>query len=267
MTMKEGLPFYVTLKLSKSPCHICGEKLEKFMKYYGVNLRIKVIRLYEGGLGPIVNSWALLSLINHGAHVKHWNIVHNSAKEPRTATKTKLGQIHELRNITKDMLGRMLEQDHGDIDENKTKRVLDDLYAYIKASHARLYEEAKADINKYKFYFNQPSEPSGETGKKQKLEPAPVLAQLKKPEQEEQRQRILDRNSMDGLKGLIGKGDVFDAKGYAGLKGKAALIATSEDRGPMKEVLKGIGQMTDKQIDDELESYRNSNANIVNWRF
>lgn len=46
-------PVYVTLKITKSPCDVCAEKLIKFIKQYDINLRLKILRLYSGGEGQL----------------------------------------------------------------------------------------------------------------------------------------------------------------------------------------------------------------------
>jgi Novel AID APOBEC clade 1 len=102
------LPIYVSLKLTKSPCDVCTWKLINFMKAYDVRLRLKFLRIYEGGEGPIINSSALLALQSAGAALKFWDLLEKGYRKTN-----KQNQPHELQHMTrylKQLRARVINQ-------------------------------------------------------------------------------------------------------------------------------------------------------------
>jgi hypothetical protein len=91
-----NLPVYVSLKITKSPCDICTWKLINFMKAYDIRLRLKILRVYEGGEGKLVNSSALVALQSAGAALKFWNLFGKGYRKTN-----KNNQPHELQHMTR----------------------------------------------------------------------------------------------------------------------------------------------------------------------
>ena len=98
----------VTLKLTKSPCHICAQKLIAFAEGYQIDLRLKILKLYSGDKGEIVNATALLAMLSKGLGVKMWEV--HVVKQDYTGL-TKKGQNHELR-VLKEHLRAAEQQSH-----------------------------------------------------------------------------------------------------------------------------------------------------------
>jgi hypothetical protein len=94
-----GGALFVTLKLSRSPCSVCTQKLLAFAKKdEKLHLRIKVQTLYEGD-GAYQGASDVHTLIAAGVSVREWNVPLHAKKtvQKEVAPKrTKLGQLHEL---------------------------------------------------------------------------------------------------------------------------------------------------------------------------
>jgi hypothetical protein len=88
---------FITLKLSRSPCSVCTEKLLKFAQSdKKIHLRIKVQTLYEGD-GAYQGASDIHRLIGAGVSVREWNVPLHAKSSVRTKNGvTKLGQDHEL---------------------------------------------------------------------------------------------------------------------------------------------------------------------------
>lgn len=96
-----GGDLFVTLKLSRSPCGKCTDKLLNFAKHDAkLHLRIKVQTLYEGDPGKgYTGASNIHSLIGAGVSVRQWNVPLHAKKTVRKkvgSKLTKLGQRHEL---------------------------------------------------------------------------------------------------------------------------------------------------------------------------
>jgi Secreted Novel AID/APOBEC-like Deaminase 4 len=90
-----GLQAFVTLKISRSPCSKCTQKLIKFVELTkDVKLRIKVQTLYEGEGGKVGAS-NVHELLAKGIPVREWNVPLYAAKH-REKSQTKSMQLHEL---------------------------------------------------------------------------------------------------------------------------------------------------------------------------
>ncbi|WP_321935416.1 hypothetical protein [Paraburkholderia sp. J8-2] len=98
-----GQQLFITLKINKSPCIECTAKLIKFKKANPhVSIRLKILQLYYGsggtkGVGSLTNRLSILALMSSGFYIKEWVIFKKA--NPRRE-QTKLGYIHELRNMT-----------------------------------------------------------------------------------------------------------------------------------------------------------------------
>lgn len=144
----QSAPVYVSIKLSKSPCHVCARKLEKFMEAYGVKLRLKVLSLYHGDQGEIINSYSLLSLMSKGAVVKYWDVMNQGKGYRKT---TRLGQQHELKYITrpfKPVVDRMELQDNSDTKEEEERKKLQQLYSELQGILLQKKAELEEQLSK-----------------------------------------------------------------------------------------------------------------------
>lgn len=142
----QGKPIVITLKITKSPCDQCSKKLIKFIQHYNVNLRLKILRLYSGDQGPIVNSFALLSLASTGVAVKMWDVL---AKEKGFQKKTKLGQTHEMKYMTQHLKSSFLMTiDEDDAVEEKEKSNIEPLSDAFRKQILQMQEDSEQHLQK-----------------------------------------------------------------------------------------------------------------------
>jgi hypothetical protein len=141
----QGLPLYVTIKISKSPCHVCAEKLVRFKNTYHVNLRIKTLRLYAGDEGTNVNAFALLYMVSNGVAVKFWDVLGKGYQK-----KTKLGQPHELKYMSQHLkqTGGLVEMEEDGKGEKKEQTAVEAMGTQFRKLVGGMHSDGLATLAK-----------------------------------------------------------------------------------------------------------------------
>ncbi|WP_162878160.1 APOBEC family cytidine deaminase [Trinickia diaoshuihuensis] len=159
MSIESGCdqPPYITIKLSRSPCTECTQKLIKFIKKQGISIRLKMLQLYSGDDGKLINRLNIIGLMRHGYAVKEWAVA-SERKGYRELTKRKLP--HEMTYATLMYEAARLDKitDELGADETREPTPDEELFLEFRSSvqnaNSNVLKEIEAALE---FYCNPPS--------------------------------------------------------------------------------------------------------------